>query len=220
MTKPNSPYHGTQEIQVNMAKLSWIAYQDQEEVKSVWEGSGKGVELAGTDWSPLIAATEPPQYATCASCDAQAYALQISKCTRAPLVLACRGTSSLQDAMVDVSVQLVPFKFADGKPKDGVAVHRGFYEQFKGLLPDVDLLYKGHLSNGGVLTCTGHSLGKLLTSTSTSAKLARLSLCDERRRRGGCSGGFVLRAAVSRASLLHRVRVPAGGQRAVRQAVR
>ena len=33
----------------------------------------------------------------------------MGKCPRAPLVLACRGTSSIQDAMVDASVQLVAF---------------------------------------------------------------------------------------------------------------
>ncbi|DBA74116.1 TPA: hypothetical protein ACH3X1_010922 [Trebouxia sp. C0004] len=61
--------------------------------------------------------------------------------------------------MIDVSVQLVPFTFADGKPDSGVAVHRGFYEEFKGTLPKVDDLYKGHLAGGGTLICTGHSLG-------------------------------------------------------------
>ena len=68
--------------------------------------------------------------------------------------------------MVDASLAQVPFKFADGKEKD-VCVHRGFYQQFKGIMPQVDALYKGHLADGGMLICTGHSLGELLTSTST-----------------------------------------------------
>ncbi|KAL0017792.1 hypothetical protein WJX77_006574 [Trebouxia sp. C0004] len=141
-----------------MAKLSWLAYQDKDKVKSMW--AEDDAELAGTNWSPLIAMTpDPPEFATCPTCDAQAYACKLGRCPGAPLVLACRGTSSIADAMIDVSVQLVPFSFADGKPDGGVAVHRGFYEQFKGILPKVDDLYKGHLAGGGMLMCTGHSLG-------------------------------------------------------------
>lgn len=146
-----------------MAKLSWMAYQSPLLVRHMW--SKHDNELKGTNWSPLIAVSpDQPQYTRCDTCDAQAYALKLGGCqdgepTRAPLVLACRGTSSVADAVIDASVQLVPFLFADGKPKSGVAVHRGFYEQFKGLLPEVDTMYKGHLAKGGVLICTGHSLG-------------------------------------------------------------
>ena len=143
---------------MNMAKLSWIAYQTPSKVKEMWAAEKK--DLAGTNWSPFSAmAADEPQYADCPACDAQAYACKMGACPRAPLVLACRGTSSIQDAMVDGSLQLVPFTFADGKPKQGVAVHRGFYRQFKGILPQIDPLYKGHLAAGGTLICTGHSLG-------------------------------------------------------------
>ncbi|MCJ1242706.1 hypothetical protein MMC14_010715 [Varicellaria rhodocarpa] len=145
-----------------MAKLSWMAYQTPEKVNSMWGKEDEALE--NTNWSPLLATTESVEYASCASCDAQAYAVKLNRCPRAPLVLACRGTSSIADAMIDVSVQLVPFSFADGKPDTGVAVHRGFYEQFKGILPKVDDLYKGHLADGGTLICTGHSLGSAVAA--------------------------------------------------------
>lgn len=150
-------HHSAQETWSNMAKLSWMAYQKPEDVGKTWRE--RSALAADGNWSPLKAASEPPQYATCPSCDAQAYAFKMGACPRAPLVLACRGTSSIQDAMVDVSLQLVPFKFADGTCKEKVLVHRGFYEQFKGILPQVDTLYEGHLAGGGMLACTGHSLG-------------------------------------------------------------
>ena len=151
-------HHSAQETWSNMAKLSWMAYQKPEDVGKTWRE--RSALAADGNWSPLKAASEPPQYATCPSCDAQAYAFKMGACPRAPLVLACRGTSSIQDAMVDVSLQLVPFKFADGTCKEKVLVHRGLYEQFKGIVPQVDALYKGHLAGGGMLICTGHSLGK------------------------------------------------------------
>lgn len=160
MNKGESSHHSAQDIRVNMAKLSWMAYQAPEKVNRMWREEDEALE--NTNWSPLLATTEPVLYASCASCDAQAYAVKMDLCPRAPLVLACRGTSSIADAMIDASVQLVPFSFADGKSKGGVAVHRGFYKQFKGILPWVDPLYKGHLAGGGVLMCTGHSLGRYL----------------------------------------------------------
>ncbi len=147
-----------------MAKLSWMAYQTPEKIDDMWQGCQQDSEVSDANWSPLKSASEPPQYASCASCDAQAYAFKMGKCPRAPLVLACRGTSSLQDAMVDVSLQAVPFKSADGKCKPNVLVHRGFYEQFKGIMPQVDSLYKGHLAKGGMLICTGHSLGSAVAA--------------------------------------------------------
>lgn len=98
----------------------------------------------------------------CLTSDAQAYAFKMGPCD--PLILACRGTSSVQDALVDVSLQLVPFVFADGSKKDGVNVHRGFYGQFKGIMPQVDKLYRGHLAGGGTLVCTGHSLGSAVAA--------------------------------------------------------
>jgi len=153
-------HHDAQEVWLNMARLSWMAYQPPEKVDQMWHDCQQQTELTDQNWSPLKAALEPPQYATCPSCDAQAYAFKMGARPRAPLVLACRGTSSIQDAMVDVSLQLVPFKFADGTCKEKVLVHRGFYEQFKGIVPQVDALYKGHLAGGGMLICTGHSLGK------------------------------------------------------------
>lgn len=162
MTKTDSKHHSAQEIRLNMAKLSWMAYQAPDQVQLMW--GKKDEDLQNSNWSPLTAASEVPRYASCASCDAQAYALKMGGCTRAPLVLACRGTSSVADAMIDASVQLVPFSFADGKTTGGVAVHRGFYEQFKGILPEVDKLYKGHLAGGGFLMCTGHSLGSAVAA--------------------------------------------------------
>ena len=164
-----------------LARLSWIAYQECSDVLQKWHESQdhKGKEpadlawqKANCDWEPLKDATEPPQYATCLTSDAQAYAFKMGPCD--PLILACRGTSSVQDAMVDASLQLVPFVFADGSSKKGVSVHRGFYGQFKGIMPQVDKLYRGHLAGGGTLMCTGHSLGELLTSTSTFSIFVRI----------------------------------------------
>lgn len=119
-------------------------------------------QKANSNWDPLKDAVELPQYATCLTSDAQAYAFKMAPAD--PLILACRGTSSVQDAMVDVSLQLVPFVFADGSPKTGVSVHRGFYEQFKGIMPQVDKLYRGHLAGGGTLLCIGHSLGSAVAA--------------------------------------------------------
>ena len=172
MSKPDLLHHDAKDTQLDMAKLSWIAYQSPEDVARMYESARRTPDKLDDKWSPLTAATEPPQYATCLTSDAQAYAFKMGCCPRAPLVLACRGTSSLQDAMVDASLAQVPFKFADGKEKDGVCVHRGFYQQFKGIMPQVDALYKGHLAGGGMLICTGHSLGKLFTPTSTSSMFA------------------------------------------------
>ena len=164
MSKPDLLHHDAKETQLNMAKLSWIAYQSPEDVARMYESARKTPDKLDDKWSPLTAATEPPQYATCLTSDAQAYAFKMGCCPRAPLVLACRGTSSLQDAVVDASLAQVPFKFADGKEKDGVCVHQGFYQQFKGIMPQVDALYKGHLAGGGMLICTGHSLGSAVAA--------------------------------------------------------
>ncbi len=152
-------HHSAKETRLNMARLSWLAYQSPDVVNQQWQTCQKLPEAECGDWTPLKAASEPPQFATCAASDAQAYAFKMGGCTETPLILACRGTSSIQDAMVDASLALVPFEFADGKQKTGVCVHKGFYQQFKGILPQVDLLYKGHLAGGGMLLCTGHSLG-------------------------------------------------------------
>ena len=151
---------------IRLARLSWIAYQESPDVLRKWrecqdhkgnEPEDLAWQKANCDWEPLKAAVEPPLYTTCAESDAQAYAFKMGAAD--PLILACRGTSSVQDALVDVSLQLVPFVFADGSPKKGVSVHRGFYGQFKGVMPQVDKLYRGHLAGGGTLLCTGHSLG-------------------------------------------------------------
>ena len=150
-----------------LARLSWIAYQECPDINKKWqewqdrkkgkEPSDLAWQNANCDWEPLKDAVEPPQFTTCSTSDAQAYAFKMGP--RDPLILACRGTSTVQDVMVDISLQLVPFVFADGKPRTGVSVHRGFYEQFKGIMPQVDKLYRGHLADGGTLLCTGHSLG-------------------------------------------------------------
>ena len=148
MSKGDSKQHSAQEIRLNMAKLSWMAYQTPEQVQLMWGKEDK--DLQKSNWSPLTAAfPDPPEYASCASCDAQAYAFKMGGCPRAPLVLACRGTSSVADALIDASVQLVPFSFADGKARGGVAVHRGFDEQFKGILPAVANCTKGIWPAGG-----------------------------------------------------------------------
>ena len=152
---------------IRLARLSWIAYQECPDVNQKWQEwqdrkTGKEPEdlawqKANSNWYPLKDAIEPPQFTSCSASDAQAYAFKMGPCD--PLILACRGTSSVQDALVDISLQLVPFVFADGNPRTGVSVHRGFCEQFNGIMPQVDELYKGHLAGGGTLLCTGHSLG-------------------------------------------------------------
>ena len=162
------PFHKMAQ-NTRLARLSWIAYQECPDINQKWqewqdrkkgkEPSDLAWQKANCDWEPLKDAAEPPQFTTCSTSDAQAYAFKMEPCDKEPLVLACRGTSSYQDAMVDVSLQLVPFVFADGKPKTGVSVHRGFYGQFKGIMPQVDKLYRGHLAGGGTLMCNGHSLG-------------------------------------------------------------
>ena len=150
-----------------LARLSWIAYQECPDINIKWhewqdrkkgkEPSDLAWQKANCDWEPLKDAVEPPQFTTCSTTDAQAYAFKMGPGD--PLILACRGTSSFQDALVDLCLQLVPFVSADGSPEKGVSVHRGFYGQFKGIMPQVDKLYRGHLAGGGTLLCIGHSLG-------------------------------------------------------------
>ena len=62
-----------------------------------------------------------------------------------------RGTSSLQDAMMDCNVRLVPFLHGQGG-----SVHLGFLDQTKAVIPQVFDALEGW---NGEIRCTGHSLG-------------------------------------------------------------
>ena len=133
----------------DLAGMSALAYQSPAQVRAAWQNRKAG--------HPLRHVAEEPQHVRSAQYDAQAYALKMDS---GSLVLACKGTSSLEDAWMDMNVALVPFLDAKGEQTAQAWVHRGFYDQFKALRPLLDGMYEGHLAQGRSLVCTGHSLGR------------------------------------------------------------
>lgn len=93
-------------------------------------------------------------YFSCEDCDAQCILLQPGG---GVLVVAVRGTTSVEDVLCDIEFLQTPLLEAD--EQDRVMVHSGFDRQYRGLHAGVDAAITKHLVGGGTLVCTGHSLG-------------------------------------------------------------
>ncbi len=106
--------------------------------------------LGDVDAEPLFV-TSPPD----TNEDAQAYVWTAG----GELYVTFRGTSSLADAWADADVAAVPMRGPDDKPVPGVLVHRGFYEQFMSVQPQISHVVLKHGADTSRVHFAGHSLG-------------------------------------------------------------
>ena len=72
---------------------------------------------------------------------------------RRTIVVAFRGTQTMEDAIVDLDVTLVDSPYGDGR------VHRGFLELYQTLRPELLRTLREEYIDGDSLFLTGHSLG-------------------------------------------------------------
>lgn len=164
-----------QQLVLDCAKLSWLAYSDPDIVKQSWTAQQSGTlkmdpsKPAASDVMARIC--KLPQYVNCPSCDAQCYLLLykppagIAELGTDPIVvIAARGTTSLMDWMCNASAYQTQFRDATDLPVKNVEVHAGFYRQFIALLSKLDVDLQKHLKNGGKVLCCGHSLGGAIST--------------------------------------------------------
>ena len=157
--------------------LSWLAYSNPDDVKKEFERSRQAGQTLSNAYEVLKWVETPPVYYTAESCDAQCYlinyfppAMIADMPDHKPiLAICCRGTTSVMDWLCDAQVRQVQFRDSTDKPVEKVFVHRGFYRQFIALFSIIDSKVKAHLQSGGILLCSGHSLG------SAAATLAALN---------------------------------------------
>lgn len=111
--------------------------------------------MAYTDTSKQTFADHPDllnvAFADCKECDAQSI---IFDHTDGTLVVAVRGTNSAEDMLCDIRVRQT---LLEDIPD--VFVHEGFNIHFKALSGIMNTRIIRHLTAGGRLVCTGHSLG-------------------------------------------------------------
>lgn len=159
-----------QTLVTEAARLSWLAYRDPKDVQSSWATCHNSTTTL-TDCNKILPKiVEQPRYVTCVSCDAQCYLVKYAPPPEAglgdePILVICsRGTTSLMDWMCNFQAEQTSFRDASDKTVPNVLVHAGFYKQFMGLYSICDIDIKKHLSEGGLLLCTGHSLGSAIST--------------------------------------------------------
>ena len=104
--------------------------------------------------------------------DSQAYVLRYNEHhSGSHLVFACRGTSSLTDALVDANIRLAPLA-----ELPGAMVHAGFLEQFRALEPLFEPKLKDMDESDSEfkrLLCVGHSLGSAVAAIAAAVYAKR-----------------------------------------------
>lgn len=131
--------------------MSWPAQLSQSDRLAVIKGA-KWSKMAYSDADANADAdVRDLTYVACEGCDAQCIIFDTSDRT---LVIAVRGTTSVEDMLCDVRVVQT---LLDDIPN--VYVHSGFRVQFEALSLVVQDRVIKHLAGGGQLVCTGHSLG-------------------------------------------------------------
>lgn len=162
------------------ALIAQIAYQSPQYVESAWKiahGIRQDSENLRSDLLDtqlpyidsrhteiLKSVPNTPEFSDDHTTDADCYVFEFQRGEESPvLVIAYRGTSSLQDCFCDVDLALR--KFSGEKEKEpldfsGAMVHCGFLDQFNALRHFTDLRVGNWDKN---VVCIGHSLGSIAT---------------------------------------------------------
>lgn len=160
---------------VDLARLSSLAYEDQDYVDRAWSvAHGKQVgDIAdpATFQKPTKKVALDPQHLEVLKrveiiprlfndglTDANVYVVEYGgdSCGDGCIMLIFRGTDSIQDAVCDADCAVCAFP-----AKSGVKVHAGFLLQYRALLSRCDVAVKDYIDRhpDALIHCSGHSLG-------------------------------------------------------------
>lgn len=138
-----------------MNTCHWPASLSQEQRRRVVD-CARWSKMAYANPSEMASTVQPDcvrniAYISCDEGDAQSIIFDHSD---GSLVIAVRGTNSIEDMLCDIRVvQTLLEDIPDA------LVHSGFNQQFKALSKAMNARIMKHLVGGGNLVCTGHSLG-------------------------------------------------------------
>lgn len=155
------------QLMIDCARLSRIAYKEPHFVKSDWN---KAHDSNNTTYyhDPISASVfkkikQEPIFCNSPIGDSQAYTVIYCDDGIERLILACRGTSSIQDALCDANVGLKPINEFRNLSSP-VRAHGGFLLQFRALQTLFDPIVHNYMeqNNRKLLLCTGHSMGSAI----------------------------------------------------------
>ena len=160
---------------VDLARLSSLAYEDQDYVDRAWsvahgEQVGDIADPAAVQKPSKKAALDPqhlevlkrvdttPRLVSDGLTDAKMYVVEYGSghTGGGSIMLIFRGTDSIQDAVCDADCAVCAFP-----AKIGVKVHAGFLLQYKALLSRCDAAVEAYMDKhpDAQIHCSGHSLG-------------------------------------------------------------